>query len=727
MWIARPFAAGALACLVACGGSSSPPPPPGHAPVIASFTASPSWVTTGQTASLNWSVTDATSLSINTIGAVSGTGTTVTPAADATYVLTANNSYGSTEAQVELPVFGAPTTWFAPLGATSAIPVQGAADYFDLFSPTAPWSNAAGHVTVFKMYSQMLNLDDTTLRNMFANLKSRHIAFAIEWGPLDEPNRCGIGEGFDGTSALQVAQRIRDLGGSLQYIAFDEPFSGAALYQGAGACHWTPEQTAQNGAKNLALIQSVFPDVVAGDIEVVPNLAATDTWLEAYEQWIDAWQAVTGKPLAFFHFDMDWGSDWKPAATALSRALAARHIPVGHIYNGDDGASDTAWMTLAEQHMTDFETHAALVPDQAIFQSWQAYPKHLLPETDPTAFTYLINRYFRARTHLTLSNVDLTPSSPSWTATLTTGSGPIVGATLSLTAVPVSGDSQSHAYSLSGVIPPGTQYIQFGARVGMEQCSRVPLPADFLLTDFTLNAGAAGGVHEDFTNGLTGWGVWGNAATAQVQGTQFHAQVLAGQTLGLNSVPLPFTAAGDAYTFTANATIPSTAQGNGCIGPIFLDQTQAEITRTSLQIAPLPLSLQSGVTDTNGALQVNPGVQAVPAQVWAEFAGTSAQWPAASSQLVPSPTLTPTPLAITTISLPDATTGTAYAQQLNASGGMPGYLWASAALPPGLTLDQNGLIAGTSTKAGSYTILVSVVDGSTPNQVVDASFQLLVH
>ena len=59
------------------GGGMSPPTPVGQAPVIASFAASPSWMTTGQTATLNWSVTGATSLTIDPIGTVSGTSTQI--------------------------------------------------------------------------------------------------------------------------------------------------------------------------------------------------------------------------------------------------------------------------------------------------------------------------------------------------------------------------------------------------------------------------------------------------------------------------------------------------------------------------------------------------------------------------------------------------------------------------------------------------------------------------
>ncbi len=705
-------------CATSCGGGgSSPPTPVGQAPVIASFAVSPSWMTTGQTATLKWSVTGATSLTIDPVGAVSGTSTQATATADTSYVLTATNQYGSTQAQTRLAVFPPPSTWFAPIGATTAIPqAQGATDYFDLFSPTAPWSTAATHVTVFKMYAAMLDLDDATLRNMFADLKRRHIAFAIEWGPLDEPNRCGIGEGFDGTLGLHYAQRIQTLGGSLQYIAFDEPYDGAALYVGTNACHWTPLQTAQNAAKNLAQLQSVFPDVVAGDIEVLPNGAALDTWLEGYEQWVDAWQAVTGKPLAFFHFDVDWSNDWKPAAAALTRALAARNIPVGHIYNGDDGASDAAWIALGEQHMTDFETHAALIPDEAIFQSWEPYPKHLLPETDPTSFTYLINRYFRERTTLMLSS-----TAAAGQGTLTATSGPLAVAAVALTDGPLSGTGQPSAYTQSGSVPAGAQYIVFGARVALENCSAVALPAEFYLTDFTLDAGAAGQVHADFTNQLSGWGIWGDPSIGQVEGTSLHVQVTPGETMGLNSGSLPLMAAGAAYTLTVNATIPAGSRGDGCTIAVFQDASFKELGRAVIQIVPRPIALGSPQTDTNGAFAFALPPQPAPFVLWADYAGSDALWPAAAAVAINAP-----PALAITGSLPDGVVGLAYSGQLGASGGRAPYLWAGGTMPPGLVLHQDGSLTGTPTMTGTYALSVSVADDSAPTQLADTSLQIVL-
>jgi hypothetical protein len=62
------------------------------------------------------------------------------------------------------------------------------------------------------------------------------------------------------------------------------------------------------------------------------------------------------------------------------------------------------------------------------------------------------------------------------------------------------------------------------------------------------------------------------------------------------------------------------------------------------------------------------------------------------------------PLGITTTTLPSATSGTAYSQSLEATGGSSPYTWsvASGLLPGGLALSSAGVLSGTPTTAGDY-------------------------
>lgn len=73
-------------------------------------------------------------------------------------------------------------------------------------------------------------------------------------------------------------------------------------------------------------------------------------------------------------------------------------------------------------------------------------------------------------------------------------------------------------------------------------------------------------------------------------------------------------------------------------------------------------------------------------------------------------------LAVTTSSLPVEVLGSAYSQQLTASGGVGTLTWtiASGALPPGLTLSAAGVISGTPTTAGAGTFTAGVADSTGP-------------
>lgn len=75
----------------------------------------------------------------------------------------------------------------------------------------------------------------------------------------------------------------------------------------------------------------------------------------------------------------------------------------------------------------------------------------------------------------------------------------------------------------------------------------------------------------------------------------------------------------------------------------------------------------------------------------------------------------PTALSISTGSLPGGAVGTAYQAAITASGGVPPYSFAATggALPPGLSLAENGAITGIPTAEGTFAFSVNATDGST--------------
>jgi uncharacterized protein (TIGR03437 family) len=529
------------------------------------------------------------------------------------------------------------TIWFAPIIPAAWNNMIGSVDYLDLFSPGAPWTTASSRIQVFKMYTQMLSptfpgsFSDATLQQIFAYLNSHRIALAVEFPPLTPTAECGMGvEGFAGELALPVATRIRQLGGNLQYVAFDEPFyHGSDLYPGPNACNWTPQQIAANALQSAVQIRTVFPNVIVGDIEPVPGGA---DWLSQYTAGIDAWRAAAGAPFAFFHFDVNWQVNWGPAVESMRRTLQQRGIPFGMIYNGwPTDLSDASWIGDSENHYVQWETEGGAIPSHVIFQSWYPYPQHVLPESDPTAFTYLIDSYFRQRTKLSL-NIS---SSQAAGSLADSKGGPIASAPVTLTAQATTGPGAFASYVLSGTVPPSiTQAV---IQICVNKCGDVGT-TDINVYSFQYSSSGAQ-TTLNFAKGLDGWGVDGTG-TAVVQpssdanGTSIHISATATQQTFVNSSPLTVVP-GDSYNLTIQARVSPSSLGSGNFNLVFLGANGIEVSRSALEFAPPTLTLGAAQTAGDGTYSIaftllNPG----GFQLHAYYPGTSALWPASASSLL---------------------------------------------------------------------------------------------
>jgi len=67
-------------------------------------------------------------------------------------------------------------------------------------------------------------------------------------------------------------------------------------------------------------------------------------------------------------------------------------------------------------------------------------------------------------------------------------------------------------------------------------------------------------------------------------------------------------------------------------------------------------------------------------------------------------------LTITSGAPPAAVQGQAYSFQFTATGGQTPYSWSATGLPAGLTLSTGGLLSGTPTANGSFSVTVTVTD-----------------
>jgi hypothetical protein len=524
-----------------------------------------------------------------------------------------------------------PQIWFGPLDPldwSRDVPGGSGYDYFSLFSEAAPWKRAAEATQVMVLYPVWLSsAGQDQIRQVVDDLRRRHIAIAYEAGPLSEHGQCNAGtiEGFSGPpSNRQIAQNIKDAGGVLYTWEMEHGFDAATYYD--PACRMTPREIAQDAAKSIAAVREVFPDVKIGSIET-GNLDVKDI-----TAWVSAYRDVTGEELAYLHLDVPYFiPDWAERAKEIEAYVRSRGIDFGIYYVGDwEDTSDAQWLGKAEQHFVEYEAVAGGEPDQAIFQSWNPHPVALLPEDQPNTFTWLINRYLRPRTSLSLATAQ---DSMSGQLTLTDGS-PIPNATIEFSALPVTGQGVFLDYTVTGTVPDGATKADAGLRINNEcDCSG---PAELILgSESYAEAGETTNrvPNGNFRNGLNGWGTWG-AGVADLgpgeNGAQaLHISAAPGQDVGLNSDTFPVTA-GQPFTFTVRARVDPPTQGSGYFDIVFLTDT-AETSRVRLPIAIARESLGSALTGPDGSYSFQ--TSDLTSGTWsirALFAGSDELWPAAA-------------------------------------------------------------------------------------------------
>jgi len=269
----------------------------------------------------------------------------------------------------------------------------------DLFSPEAPWGRAAHHIQVFKLYGEWVGgaATDEQLKRVVTDLQRRKIALAVEGGPL-KASSCGAGvEGFaEGWDRL--AARIKAAGGTIDYIAMDEPYYYAHFFDGPQACRWSTVAVAHEIGAFIKELREQFPNVVIGDAEPLSGQADA----RAYQDWIDTFKEINDFALPFLHMDVDWSRrGWPQEVKSIQEHGKSAGVAVGIIYGGNwSDPTDAEWLAHAGERVKRYELDAGAHPDHVLFQSWHDKPDHLLPETAEFTFTRFIDRYFNDKARL---------------------------------------------------------------------------------------------------------------------------------------------------------------------------------------------------------------------------------------------------------------------------------------------------------------------------------------
>jgi hypothetical protein len=479
----------------------------------------------------------------------------------------------------------------------------GSVDYFDLFTPDAPWTEAAKRVDVFEVPTTWVRhySTDEQVRTMIEGLASRGIALSLQLGPLPSPEAsegCTGGESYGGVYEIEMMQRIMDLGGTVDVISFDEPYAFGHKADGPASCQRPLEQIAAEAADFTRMARALNPNVIVGSIEpmwIQPEIGADDM-----AAWLDAYEAAAGEPFAFLHSDMDWTrSDWAQVARQVEAVADERDVPFGVIYfGGPQGTSDQTWIQLAAEHAYEFEQVAGGTPDDIPISSWEDYPQHTLPESDPDTLTGLIDRYFAPRTTLTTTQGAGASEVLSVAATLQTTTGEAVtDASFFVDVTPRNGQMQRQ--SATGRVPDGAVNAVAIIRVNTEAAG--PGIADIRLYEATYSEdGGPNSLPE-----VTGWTAYGAGsgtfpASDHGSGTMLQLTAQPDQDLRVDSSEFPVTA-GAAFEFDIDDSVPETSIGSGYIAVAFLGSDDLEISRTILPFEPAPQRLGTIATDPSGS------------------------------------------------------------------------------------------------------------------------------
>lgn len=259
--------------------------------------------------------------------------------------------------------------WFSP--------GPGTLDYRRLFENPDEWARARSVVNVFKFYAQHTqtpapaivgpNTYDALVRaGAFRKLTSWKIKTALEAGSVKEfwctPDASGMQASINST--LDAVRAIDSAGGTLAYLAMDEPWvSGRAPVCGGPAL----EPTADRVAVYSSSVARAYPALRIGLIEAYPFSSA-----EAIESMLQMLRTRGAVP-AFLHMDVDWHAlkpgDFARDMRRLEAFTAAQNIPFGIILVGYNGEADALYAL-------DAAGMANLIADA--FRTWDAMPQHLI-------------------------------------------------------------------------------------------------------------------------------------------------------------------------------------------------------------------------------------------------------------------------------------------------------------------------------------------------------------
>jgi hypothetical protein len=510
-----------------------------------------------------------------------------------------------------------PQIWFNPHGP--------ALDLLNMWTDDAPWPEATKKVQVLVLvHWWILQQTDQTLAGIIAYAKQHHMLLDLSTEPIAglAGDTCGNEEGYMGVPEIIAdINTLQRLGARLDWVDMDQPVV-AGHYNPAPGCKYAIPDLVNRVAMILNPIIAAYPNVRIMEIEPLQALTSQPTWRDDETAFHVGLSRQTGHRVLTMQADVQWElPTWRPAMLALRQYTREQNLGLSVIYDGNaQSQSDADWVNSAVSNFEAVEGALAIVPNQILFTSWNAYPTHNLPETDPTAQTWLISRYFRPRSTMQAHFVGRGVHGK-----LTTLDGkPIANVTVNGYQPGVDLRKPLPVQTLTGVVPPGATQALLGVHVNVEcGCSGIN---DLLIGPISYQETRGGTSSGSYALPTRPTPMNGAIIDGQIVGGSTVTRIIAFPSQGLylnNSVGVPVTANAQFQLSVPTGSVG----GRGWFGNIIIIFFDAHGNGTRFALVPQAGKTMMSTTTTNadGTFSLSPLPRGVdsPLPVTVEFDGAN--------------------------------------------------------------------------------------------------------
>jgi hypothetical protein len=510
----------------------------------------------------------------------------------------------------------APRIWFNP---------NNPVDWLNVFQDDAPWPNAMTKTRIMTLEPSFLRTaTDAQILAIADFLKTHHMEFEFDVEVVTKYPADACASGIEGyrflSEIIPIFQNLKRLNVDVAWLHMDEPVWFG--HYASGTCQFSLPTLIDRAVTMLDGILAIYPNIKIVEIEPIPDVMQFSDWMQSLSAFRLGVTRRTGQPIRGIITDVNWENPgWQSAMAELNTWLHQQNLDLGIIYNGTaDDPTAADWINDAVNNFETTEGALGIIPAEAIFSSWNTFPTYDMPETSPTAQTWLIDRYSLPRSRLSVQWVG-----HGVKGRLTNDQDrPIANATVVGRVPGVDLTKQLPTVVVQGTVPATAGQAIIGFRLNQEcRCQGVN---DVLLGTVAYqetHGGSAAMTYAYPNSPYVYFGViTGGETVGGVVVTRIIAQ--ANQPFGGNS-PMFQVTPGATFQFTVPA---ATIAGEGWYGNviiIWMDQNGNGISRVIVTPGAGEATVATAVTAADGtfALPALPTVRpsSAPAQVYYDGAG----------------------------------------------------------------------------------------------------------